>query len=189
MTRCVTHAAMLVSILVSVGTAAEPPASDEAAVRRAGKDYVAALERGDFKTAASFWTAKGTYTDETGKTWPGQQLLEQAPTSGANDRPQSNVSHVTVTFIAPDAALEEGEGECRADQGLAQMCGRFTAAWVKQDGGWRLARLIETRARVVRRRVVRHAGKIRSPRLRQVESRQKISAAGVLHCDRRQREL
>ena len=58
-------------------TAAPGRAADEAGVRQAGKDYLAAVERGDAKAMADFWTADGTYTDENGRSFKAQQLLSK----------------------------------------------------------------------------------------------------------------
>ncbi len=50
-------------------------AKDEAAVRQAAKDYLAAAQRGDNKALADFWTTDGTYSDETGRTVKVRDLL------------------------------------------------------------------------------------------------------------------
>ena len=119
-------------------------AADEKAVRQAGKDYLAALQRGDAKALAQFWTAEGTYTDETGRTINVRDWLSNSPEQRVA-RPQPAVANAVVRFIANDVALEEGDCHLTSADSSTPVPGRFTALWVRQDGRWRLESLRESR--------------------------------------------
>jgi uncharacterized protein (TIGR02246 family) len=130
-------------------------AADEAEVRKAGQDYLAAMERGDGKAIAEFWTSEGTYTDEHGQTSKARELIQKSFVGDKLARPQMKVSANTVRFIADGVALEEGvcettppsktSGASVAAASEAPLCGRFTALWVKQNGKWKLESLRESR--------------------------------------------
>ena len=121
-------------------------AADEKAVRQAGKDYLAALEKGDAKALAEFWTAEGTYTDETGRSTKVRELLANNGAAHSAPRPETAVSNVSVRFVAADVAVEEGDCKLPAANGAAPVAGNFTAMWVRQGGRWRLESLHESRA-------------------------------------------
>ena len=93
---------------------AQPPANraeDEAAVKQAGKDYVAAMDRGDTKAAAEFWTADGTYTDEAGHTEKVREQLEKSTAAGAKPHSQTKVSNAKIRFVTGDVAIEDADCE------------------------------------------------------------------------------
>lgn len=128
---------------------AQPPgnrAEDEAAVRQAGKDYLAAMDRGDTKALAEFWTAEGTYTDESGRTFKIHELLEKSGGAGGAARPQAKVSNVKVRFVTGDVAVEEGDCETTPAGSTTPVVGHYTALWVRQNGRWKLDNLREMRS-------------------------------------------
>jgi uncharacterized protein (TIGR02246 family) len=118
---------------------------DDAAVRQAGKDYLAAIEKGDIKAAADFWTADGTYTDESGRTVKVRELLAKS-----SDQPGASASRAVdpnakVRFVADGVALEEGEVDSQAADGAAGAKDHYTALWVRDSGRWKLDHVNETR--------------------------------------------
>ncbi len=131
-------------------------ATDEAAVRQAGRDYLAALDRGDRQAIAEFWTKDGTYTDDTGQTFNVRELVQKTFAGNKSVRPPMKVSGVTLRMINNEVAVEEGRSEVTAE-GLSaketpgaapngSMAGRFIALWVKQNGQWKLDSLREFRS-------------------------------------------
>jgi uncharacterized protein (TIGR02246 family) len=120
--------------------------AEESAVRQAGKDYLAALARGDAKAVADFWTADGTYTDESGRTVKARELLAKSTASGSMASPATNIGDSTVRFIAPDVAQEDADCDMALGNGASPVKGHYTALWVKQNGQWKLASLRESRA-------------------------------------------
>lgn len=135
---------MAASGLASSAHAASDHAEAEAAIRQAGKDYVAALARGDAKALADSWTNAGTFTDITGRAVKVHDLLS----SGAldkNEQPQANVLNSTIRFVTDDVAIEDGDCETAASGGPPAKA-HFEAIWVKQQGRWKLDSLHETPA-------------------------------------------
>lgn len=146
-----TFSLMLVSLLGSA-RADEPTkdqgrAEDERAIRAVTKQYLAALERGDGKTLATFWTEDGDFVDERGRSYPAREsvLLVEKPVENGPKNSMKTAS--TIRFLTADVAIEDGTSEivqpARGDIPLAR--GRFAATWVKTNGNWRLARLREVR--------------------------------------------
>ena len=117
---------------------------DEAAVRQAGKDYLAAMESGDKKAMAQFWTADGTFTDEAGHATKVRELLDQMP-AGKPARRVANVANLSVRFVADGVALEEGDCDLTPAGATTPVKGHFTALWVRQEGRWKLDNLRESR--------------------------------------------
>ena len=145
-------------IVVAKGALAQTPGSradDEAAIRQAGKEYLAALERGDAKAVADFWTADGTYTDETGNTVKVHDtILKGAANAGSATagKSESSFAHAVVRvmdrklrFVSADVAIDEGDCEDTPPGGGAPTDGHFTALWVRQNGKWKLDNLVESR--------------------------------------------
>lgn len=130
--------------LLPSARAAGDHAEAEAAIRQAGKDYVAALARGDAKALADFWTKAGTFTDVTGRAVKVHDLLSSSAL-GKDERPQASVIDSTVRFVTDDVAIEEGDCETEASGG-APAKGHFEAIWVKDSGRWKLDSLHESRA-------------------------------------------
>jgi uncharacterized protein (TIGR02246 family) len=152
--RFATHGWLLAVAVATLATGplgAQTPerrAQDEAAVRRAGKDYLAALERGDAKAIAEFWTPEGIYVDENGRTVKVRDLLEKKGAAAAKDAipSQHEISNVTLRFVTPDVAIEEGSCETTLADNPTPAPGCYSAMWVRQNGKWKLDSLRETRS-------------------------------------------
>jgi uncharacterized protein (TIGR02246 family) len=119
--------------------------NDEAAVQQAGKDYLAAVERGDAKALADFWTADGTYTDEFGHTSQVHDLFAREASGGKIVRPRPDVSDMKIRFLTPDVAVEEGNCETPSSTGASAIKGHYSALWVRQSGHWKLENVRESR--------------------------------------------
>lgn len=122
--------------------AAGDHAEAEAAIRQAGKDYLAALSRGDVKALAVLWTKAGTFTDEV-HTYKMHDFLDSATFD--KDARQVTVSDSTLRFVTDDVAVEEGDSEIATSGGVPTKW-HFAATWVKDNGRWKLDSLRESRA-------------------------------------------
>ena len=118
---------------------------DEAAVARASKDYLAALDRGDAAAIAEFWTPDGTYTDETGQVFKARDLVAKVVAAKSVARPSASLNNITLRFVTPDVVMEEGVCEMPSTAGAKALHGRFSATWVRQNDRWRLDSLREWR--------------------------------------------
>ncbi len=129
--------------------AAKPAAAGpEDAVRKASKEYIAALNAGDFKKAATFWTSDGQYVDKAGKSLPASKLIaEELPKRfPEGKRPQLALSVKSIGLLTPDIAQEEGTVQVKNKEGQAAPHGGFNAVWVRQQNKWLLKSLRETSA-------------------------------------------
>lgn len=118
---------------------------DTAAVRAAGKKYVAALRRGDSEAMRKMWTREGDYIDASGQSYSIRKLLSQDEKSSAKgDAAEVKSKDSTIRFITPDVAIEDGTTGERASSNGESISGRFTAVWVKRDGDWLLDSLRES---------------------------------------------
>lgn len=126
--------------------ASDEPSQDESAVRKAARDYAAALASGDRDAVAEFWTEDGQYFDQSGQPHPASELIAEAVSprqaAAAADTPRSSS---TIRFLTPEVALEDGVSEVSlpAATGHSPIRGQYHATWVKRDGRWRLASLCE----------------------------------------------
>jgi len=150
----------LVALVACIGStpgwmvAAEPDRKqDEQAIRATAKQYVAALERGDSKALAGFWTSDGTFIDEQGGTHPASTLITQETkrATGQTSRPKVTLTGSAIRFLTADVAVEDGTSEVSYPdaKGQAPVRGRFSVTWVKQQGKWKLASLTEMRSEPV----------------------------------------
>ncbi len=117
----------------------ETPAA-EAAIRKAGADYIKALRSHDMNAASAFWTPNGTYTDVAGSSTKARELLQKATAPGAASKAAVDDDlkiESTIHFTTKDVAIEEGTHESDG------TVGRFTATWVKLGDRWLLDHLVE----------------------------------------------
>lgn len=135
------------SFIVATARGAESDVDrDTAAVRAAGKKYIAALRRGDSEAMRKMWTRDGDYVDARGQYHRIRKLLSRDENTGGAKADAADVKteDSTIRFITPDVAIEDGaSGETASSDG-GTVTGRFTAVWVKRDGDWLLDSLRES---------------------------------------------
>jgi uncharacterized protein (TIGR02246 family) len=143
-------APVVLLLLCGLQASAQQPANkskDEADVRQAGKDYLAAIEHGDVKALADLWSTDGTYVDPSGKSMKVKDLLAEW-TAKAGDaqipaRPRATVDNVKIRFLGNDVAVEDGDCESVGGS-AAKECVHYSAIWSRQNGKWKLDTLRET---------------------------------------------
>jgi uncharacterized protein (TIGR02246 family) len=140
-------ASVWLAMLVSLSIAVEQPGGDkeqEDAIREAGKAYVRALHSGDAMALAQKWTAEGTYTDATGRSFQARELIKQAfgqAVTAETSAPIIVDTASSIRFVTPDVAIERGTYPALPAEGVA--AGHYVATWVKTDQGWLLDNLSE----------------------------------------------
>jgi uncharacterized protein (TIGR02246 family) len=119
---------------------------DMQAIRAAAADYKAALDRGDGPALAALWTADGDIIDEQGRVLNGRETVGRMvkPTDGSPPL-EFKIAETSLRFVTADVALEDGTVEIVLPGVAAGLKGRFSATWTRQDGGWKLAGLRESR--------------------------------------------
>lgn len=146
--------AALLAVATAPCTAQEPgsrtPAApqfraDEEAVRAAARGYLEALERGDGRTLAAMWTPDGDIVDDDGRVMNGRATVAATAPVDAAARPAFELRETSLRFLSADVAVEDGAVQVKPPGSTAVHTGHFTALWVRQAGGWKLAGLRESR--------------------------------------------
>jgi uncharacterized protein (TIGR02246 family) len=120
--------------------------ADEEAIRAAAREYERALERGDGRALAAFWTAEGDIVDDHGRVQNGRESV--AATTAARDpatHAKVEIREKSLRFLSADVAVEDGTVSVTPPGAATSSSGWFTALWVKADGGWKLGGLRESR--------------------------------------------
>jgi uncharacterized protein (TIGR02246 family) len=127
---------------LSTGTSwAQPRAGNpegEAGIQKNAEAFVEAFHKGDSKALAARWTADGDYTDQDGRQFKGRDAIEKlfAGMFAANKGLKVRIDSVSLRFLDPDAAVEDGTTEVFAADGGPFGRARFTIVHVKKDGQW-----------------------------------------------------
>jgi uncharacterized protein (TIGR02246 family) len=140
---------LLLSAMIHSAKAAAESTTDEQAIRDASAAYKAAVERGDGKALAAFWTPDGDIVDDAGRVMKGRDtvtLLEPVATDASPaGKPAFAIKDTGLRFVSPDVAIEDATVEVTPPGGAAPLHGRFSATWVRHEGAWKLSALREAR--------------------------------------------
>jgi uncharacterized protein (TIGR02246 family) len=153
-------AAMLVILMIAVRPAtnlseaqAQPATKsatgDEAAIRQANEDYVAAMIKGDLDAIMAFWAADADYIDEAGKMTRGKdqiaamfkKTLPEVKGSKASGKIHS------MKFLRPEICLEDGTLELTANDGT-KSSSRYAVVWTKTGDKWLISSVRDLPAEV-----------------------------------------
>jgi uncharacterized protein (TIGR02246 family) len=140
--RSLERAGLVLAALVAI--AAAPSTEDEKAIRAAAKAYVDALARGDAKALAALWTDDGDIVDEHGTVTKGRDTAALAvPSVEGESSQQVDIAESSLRMLTPDCAIEDGTVRVVPPGGTAPLTGHYTATWVREAGGWKIAGLRE----------------------------------------------
>jgi uncharacterized protein (TIGR02246 family) len=118
-----------------------------AQIRKASSSYLEALNRGDPKQIASFWTPQGTFVDTENVTHHAQDLVRQEFSKGEDGTLQEQRSIAehpsTVRLITPDVAIEQGSAGPKQPEGSISPGTNYIAIWVHVKDRWLLDYLKE----------------------------------------------
>lgn len=125
-------------------TAEAAPAAVVEAIRAAATAYREAVTKGDADAIRAAWTADGDIVDGWGTRLEARAdgVLTGGATTGP--RPEFHVGETRLRVIAPDVALEDGSVDVVLPGMKTPIEGWFSAVWVRQGGGWKLAALRES---------------------------------------------
>jgi uncharacterized protein (TIGR02246 family) len=131
------------------GEAADRPKSnprDEAAIQKTAEAFVEAFHKGDAKAVAAFWTPDGDYTDPTGRHLQGRTAIEKAFADlfSENKGLKVHVHGLSLRFLTPEVAVEEGTSEVFPPDGGPPSRARYTNVLVKRDSRWLLGSVAES---------------------------------------------
>ncbi len=128
----------------SEATPSERP-DDEAAVRKATADFIGAVEKGDAKAVAAWWTENGEYIGEDGTAIRGRAAIEAAYAKAFARKKNAKVEiHIeSIRFPSKDAAIEEGYAKSYKGAADQPTTSRYSVLYVREGGPWRMALLRE----------------------------------------------
>jgi uncharacterized protein (TIGR02246 family) len=114
---------------------------DQAAIQKQAEAFIDAFQRGDARAVAAFWAPDGDYTDLTGQVLKGRPAIEKA--FGAffaeNKGLKVRINSLSLRFVTPDVALEDGTSEVYPPDGGPPSRARYSNVLVKKDGQWLLS--------------------------------------------------
>ena len=134
--------------------AAEPREAPRAfrgrvAVRKATAEFIKAVEKGDAKAVAAFWTEQGEYIGDEGTTLRGRAAIEAAYAKAfaRNKNLKVEMTVESIRFPSKDTAIEEGYARSYHRNADYPTTSRYSVLHVREGGRW----LDGAAARVARR--------------------------------------
>jgi uncharacterized protein (TIGR02246 family) len=142
------HCLALLGLLAAAPILAQekdPPANDEAGIKKAVADYVAAFNKHDAKALAAHWSPDAVYTNRiTGEKVAGAAAIAAQFTALFKAQPEVKLEVVTesIQFVAPSVAVEHGTAKILAPKSEPEEI-NYTAVYVKSGGRWLLDRVTD----------------------------------------------
>jgi uncharacterized protein (TIGR02246 family) len=115
--------------------------ADEAAIRKLSSDFSHALEQGDAKAVAGFWTDEGEYIGNDGSTLRGRAAIEDAYGKFLQKTGQVKVEMNidSIRFVSQDSAIEEGYAKAQKGNSALPASSRYSILCARENGQWRIA--------------------------------------------------
>jgi len=115
-------------------------ASDRQAIFNNAKTFVNAFEQGDANAVAAMWSEDGDYIDLTGRHLEGRTAIKNAFADFFNENKGSKlrIDVVSLRFVTPDTAIEDGITSLTFADGSPPNQARYTNVHVKKNGQWLL---------------------------------------------------
>lgn len=150
MVRSVTYlklclAATLMTPVLLMAQDAPNQTDDEAAVRKAGTEYVEAFNKRDATTLASYWSPDAVYvTRVSGEQVVGREAIAAQFKSlfdtATNLKLAINVE--SMQFVSPNVAVEHGRAKFLSPDSEPDET-EYSAVYVRRDGKWLLDRVTD----------------------------------------------
>jgi uncharacterized protein (TIGR02246 family) len=118
----------------------------EAAIQKLAEAFVEAFHKGDAKALATCWAPDGDFTDQAGRRLQGRAAIEKAFAGmfAENKGLKVRIESLSLRFLTPDSAIEDGTTEVFPPDRGPPSRARFTNVHVKKDGQWLLGSVRET---------------------------------------------
>jgi len=121
-----------------------PTSDDEEGVRNSIATYVSAFNKGDAAAVATHWSESGEWIDPSGVPIQGRDaILAEMQTYFAGDKkPQIELLDLSVRFLAPSVAVEEGTAlVTRPGEPASESS--YLAIHLRENGKWKLTSVRE----------------------------------------------
>jgi len=140
---CLGVAVLLLGLMAPPGLAEERRGDDDAkaAIAKQAEAFVDAFHKGDAKALAALWAPDCDYTDQSGRHLKGRDAIEKVFTNlfAENKDLKVRIESVSLRFVTPDVAIEDGTTEVFPPDGGPPTRARFTNVHVKKEGQWLLS--------------------------------------------------
>lgn len=130
--------------LIALSFLASPLLADEAAVRQAVDDYLAAFNKPDMRKLAAAWAEEAVHVDHaTGERTRGRASIMADIKAALQEKPDTKLAGVVneVTLITP--AVASVVGRTTVLTGDETLTTQFSAVFVKSGASWRIASISE----------------------------------------------
>lgn len=120
-------------------------AKEAEAIRKNIARYVEAYNQGDAQTLAELWGHDGQWITPDGQQISGRKAIQSELAASLADQEKTTLvlSHVSIRFLAPTVAIEEGTARLlHAAEPPEETT--YMAIHVKEDGQWKLNTIRET---------------------------------------------
>jgi uncharacterized protein (TIGR02246 family) len=120
--------------------------ADDKAIRQATADFIKAVEKGDAKAVAGFWTEQGEYVGDDGTTIRGRAAIEAeyARAFAKNkQRVKAELTVESIRFPSKDTAIEEGYAKSYRPGSDQPTASRYSVLHVREGDRWLMAVLRE----------------------------------------------
>mgnify|MGYP001365100151 CR=1 FL=1 len=118
--------------------------ADEAAIRKATQDFVAAFEKGEAETVAAHLTDGAQMIPDDAPEIRGREAVQKACAGHFARFPQQKITlnPESLRFMSRDTAVEEGLMSTSKEKGAAETH-RYSLLHVREDGKWLIAEIRE----------------------------------------------
>lgn len=119
--------------------------ADDDAIRKADAEFIKAVEQGDAKAIAAFWTEEGEYIAEDGTTLRGRKAIEDnyAKMFAKVKKFKLEITIESLRFPSKDTAIEEGYAQSFKGNSEHPTNTRYSVLHVREGDRWLMAVLRE----------------------------------------------
>ncbi|MBX3421420.1 MAG: SgcJ/EcaC family oxidoreductase [Pirellulaceae bacterium] len=116
--------------------------ADEAAVRKAIADYIAAFNGGDVNSLVDAWSDDAVWVNSFGMRFEGKENIAAELRAGLAGKATLDVRDVSIRVVAPQVVIEEGTA-IFSMEGTTLSQASYEAVHVLGEKGWKIATLRE----------------------------------------------
>jgi uncharacterized protein (TIGR02246 family) len=109
------------------------PAADEAAIRKAAEDYIAAMDKGDLDAVLACWAPDCEYIAEDGTETRGKDAVAELFRQALPELKDHKITarHHSIRTLRPDVAVEDGSIEFCGPDGCKEF-NRYAVVWTRR---------------------------------------------------------
>ncbi|HEY2798952.1 MAG TPA: SgcJ/EcaC family oxidoreductase [Chthoniobacterales bacterium] len=142
-----THVLLILGTLASAASAQTPAdnSPEKVAITACDRAFEAAYAKADVKAIGEFFTDDAQYTSEEGRIFSGRKAIEDSVRAAfsKNKGAKLAIALDSVRALTPETLVEKGATTVTGNDGETDGA-LYSAVYVKKDGKWKIAELVET---------------------------------------------